>query len=65
MGLIGSRLSVPVVPVRLVGVDRVLHKTWKFPRPGRVRVVFGEPLTLEGEDYAALARKVEAVVRSG
>ena len=64
VGMIGSRLDVPVVPVRLDGVDRVLHRTWKFPRPGRVRVAFGSPLRLRGEDYAALAAQVEASVRA-
>ena len=40
VGMIASRLDVPVVPVRLEGLDRVLHHTWKFPTrgPARVRV---------------------------
>jgi long-chain acyl-CoA synthetase len=63
IGMIGARLDVPVVPVRLEGLERVLHKTWSFPRPGRVRVIFGAPLQLEGDDYAALAGRVEAAVR--
>ncbi len=63
IGMIASRLAVPVVPVRLEGLDRVLHKSWRFPRPGRVRVVFGAPLRLGGEDYAELARTVERAVR--
>jgi hypothetical protein len=33
-------------------------------RPGRVRVAFGRPLTLEGDDYEALARRVEDAVRA-
>jgi hypothetical protein len=32
--------------------------------PGPVRVAFGAPLRLTGDDYAALARKVEDAVRS-
>ena len=63
IGMIGSRLDVPVVPVRLEGLDRVLHRSMKMARPGRVRVAFGEPVVLEGEDYANLARRVEAAVR--
>jgi long-chain acyl-CoA synthetase len=63
VGMIGSRLDVPVVPVRLDGADRVLHPTWKMARPGRVRVAFGAPLRLRGDDYAALARQVEDAVR--
>jgi hypothetical protein len=41
----------------------VLHTKWKFPRPGRVRVAFGAPLRLRGDDYAALARQVEEAVK--
>ena len=62
--MIASRLDVPVVPVRLDGLDRVLHPTWHMARPGRVRVAFGAPLRLRGEDFAALARQVEEQVRS-
>jgi long-chain acyl-CoA synthetase len=63
VGMIAARLQVPVVPVRLEGVDRILHQQWKFPRRGRARVAFGRPMTLEGSDYARLARDVEASVR--
>src|SRR5581483_10015556 len=38
IGMIASRLDVPVVPVRIVGLDRVLHPSAKMARPGRVRV---------------------------
>src|SRR5262249_2856115 len=64
IGLIGSRLDVPVVPVRVEGVNEVLHMTWKMARPGKVRVAFGRPLRLRGEDFPALAHEVEAAVRS-
>ncbi|MFA5908624.1 MAG: AMP-binding protein [Vicinamibacterales bacterium] len=63
IGMIGARLDLPVVPVRLDGVDRVLHTSWKMARPGRVSVTFGKPLRLAGDDYAALARQVEQAVR--
>ena len=64
IGMIASRLDIPVVPVRLYGVNRVLHTQWKFPRPGRVRVAFGAPLRLRGDDYAALAQQVEDAVKA-
>jgi len=63
VGMLASRLHVPVIPVRLFGVDKILRKGWSFPRPGRVRVVFGKPLHLQGDDYAALSRQVENAVR--
>ena len=64
VGLLASRLHLPVVPVRLEGVDRVLHRTWRWPRRGHVTVTFGAPLVLEGDDYEALTRRVEAAVRA-
>jgi long-chain acyl-CoA synthetase len=63
IGMIASRLGVPVVPVRLEDFDKVLHPSWKMAKPGRVRIAFGKPLTLVGEDYQALAKQVEDAVR--
>ncbi len=64
VGMIASRLDAPVVPVRLEGVDRILHQRARFPTRGRARVAFGAPMTLKGNDYAALAAQVEAAVRA-
>jgi long-chain acyl-CoA synthetase len=63
IGMIGSRLDIPVVPVRIEGLDKVLHQKATMATPGPVRVAFGAPLRLAGDDYAALARKVEDAVR--
>jgi long-chain acyl-CoA synthetase len=64
VGMIGSRLGLPVVAVRLDGVDRVLPASSHMARRGPVRVRFGPPVTLRGDDYAGLARTVEAAVRN-
>ncbi|MCC7035380.1 MAG: AMP-binding protein [Acidobacteria bacterium] len=63
IGMIGARLRLPVVPVRLEGVNRILHPRWRMARPGRCAVTFGAPLHLSGEDYSELARQVEEAVR--
>jgi 1-acyl-sn-glycerol-3-phosphate acyltransferase len=63
IGMIGSRLGLPVVPVRIDGADRVLHTSWKWPKPGPVSVTFGAPIRLSGDNYADLARQVEHAVR--
>jgi long-chain acyl-CoA synthetase len=63
VGMAAPRLQVPVVPVRLEGLDRILHQKWKFPKRGTARVAFGRPMRLEGTDYADLARAVEEAVR--
>ena len=62
VGILGSKLRLSVVPIRLEGVERVLHHTWRWPRRGNVSVTFGAPLVLEGEDYVALARRVQEAV---
>ncbi len=63
VGMIAARLGVPVVPVRIFGLEKVLPPGWSMARPGRVRVAFGKPLHLSGEDYGALAKQVEDAVR--
>ena len=64
VGMLASKLGVPVVPVRLEGLEKVLHKSWKFPSPGPVSVSFGAPIRLEGDRYAELAGQVEQAVRN-
>jgi long-chain acyl-CoA synthetase len=64
IGMIGSRLDLPVIPVRLDGVHEILHTKWKMAKPGRVRVRFGAPMRLKGDDYGALAKEVERAVKS-
>jgi long-chain acyl-CoA synthetase len=63
VGMIASRLDLRVVPVRIEGLDRVLHTGWRWPVRGPVHVSFGAPLTLTGNDYAGLASEVERAVR--
>jgi long-chain acyl-CoA synthetase len=64
VGMMASRLGVPVVPVHLEGVDRVLHQKWKMAKPGPVTVTFGAPLQLSGDNYAELASQVEKAVQN-
>jgi long-chain acyl-CoA synthetase len=64
VGMIASKLDVPVVPVRLEGLDRILHPSWKFPKRGRARVVFGPPISLQGHDYASLSATIQSAVRA-
>jgi long-chain acyl-CoA synthetase len=63
IGMIGSRLDIQVMPIRIDHVDRLMPMGSSFVKPGRVRVAFGAPLRLRGDDYAALTAQVEAAVR--
>ena len=62
VGLIASRLHVPVVPVRIEGLDHVLSIRDNWPKRGPVRVTFGAPMRLEGGNYAQLAAQVRDAV---
>jgi long-chain acyl-CoA synthetase len=63
VGMMASRLNIKVVPVRITGLDHVLHRTARFPTPGRVTVRFGPAIELHGTDYAANAKTVEEAVK--
>lgn len=62
IGLLAAHLDIAVVPIRLRGVEKVLHRHALWPRPGRIEIAFGPPLHLKGENYAALAKHVEEAV---
>lgn len=64
IGLIAAKLGVPIVPIRLRGLDKILHRHEWWPRPGRVEIVIGPPLHLKGQEHAALAKQVEIAVRA-
>ena len=59
VGMLAARLGIPVIPVRLEGLEKVLHKSAKMATPGKARIAFGAPLKLEGQDYAALADQIK------
>jgi len=64
IGLIAARLGVPVVPIRLKGLEKVLHRHQRWPHPGHVELAFGAPILLKGQDYTAAAKEVEEAVRA-
>jgi long-chain acyl-CoA synthetase len=63
VGMIASHLHLPVIPIRIEGLDRVLHRDAWWPHRGPVRVKIGEPLDLRGDSFVSLGRIVEEAVR--
>jgi long-chain acyl-CoA synthetase len=63
VGMIASKLDLAVIPVRLEGLEKVLHQKARWPTRGPARVAFGAPLRLSGDNYEDLAAQVEAAVR--
>jgi 1-acyl-sn-glycerol-3-phosphate acyltransferase len=47
VGLIAAKSAAPVLPVRIFGMHRVYGRHLRFPRPYRVVVKIGHPLTFD------------------
>lgn len=64
VGLLATRLGIPVVPMRIDGLFELKHAGRRFARPGQIRVRIGKPvsfaLTEEASSIAAeLQKRVE------
>lgn len=64
VGLVALHLALPVIPIRLDGLDRVFPPKARLPRRGPVRVAFGAPLWPAGDDSAAFTARIEAAVHA-
>ena len=63
VAMLAAQARLPVVPVRIEGLERVLNRDARFPTRGPVRIAFGTPLLLDGADPAADTRRLEAAIR--
>jgi long-chain acyl-CoA synthetase len=64
VGLLASNLSIPVLPVRILGLFEVKRAGRRFAAPGKIRVRIGHPMKFEpgtdpGQIAAALQKAVE------
>lgn len=65
VGLLAVRLGVPVVPIYIEGLSRVLPKGSRIPRPNRVQVRLGQPLLFSPDtSYSFATAAIEEAVRS-
>jgi len=64
VGMIASRLGIPVVPVRVRGLYKVLHRKSRWPTVSQASCAFGAPIYLTGNDYGELAQQVRRAVES-
>ncbi len=64
VGIIAKELNIPVVPVSIKGTREMLAPGMKFPRPAKITVTFGRPISPEGLDYEGIVKKLyEEVVK--
>jgi 1-acyl-sn-glycerol-3-phosphate acyltransferase len=65
VGYLALHSGAPVVPVAMVGTDKILPPGHKVPRPGRIEIRIGKPLELtefRGQTGARQRRAVTDVV---
>jgi len=63
LGIIASELRVPVVPVHIADIRKVLPRDGRWPHRHQVTVTFGDPVMVTGQQQADLLQELEAAVR--
>ena len=62
IGWLALHSGVPVIPVAMIGTERILPPGHRFPRPGHIGIRIGEPMTFQAyRDAPAGARQRRAV----
>jgi len=63
IGLLATRLNLPIVPMRIDGLFPIKQKKKYFSRPGTVQVSIGEPVKFEStDDPEEIAKKLQGIV---
>jgi 1-acyl-sn-glycerol-3-phosphate acyltransferase len=66
VGMLAARAGVPVVPVYVSGSAQALPRGRRWPRPSRVTVAYGPPLTFVGAQgkarYQAISDEIMAAI---
>jgi 1-acyl-sn-glycerol-3-phosphate acyltransferase len=61
VGWLALHSGAPVIPVAMIGTERILPPGHRLPRPGKIGIRIGEPLTfeaLQGQGAGARQRRV-------
>lgn len=64
VGMLAIHLNLPVVPIRLEGLDYVLGREARWAARGPVHVTFGAPLVAGDDDSEAFTARIEAAVHA-
>ena len=62
LGIMVRELGIPVVPVKIEGLEKVFPRGALWPKRGRVTVTFGEPLRFRGESPGEIVEKAQKAV---
>jgi 1-acyl-sn-glycerol-3-phosphate acyltransferase len=62
IGYLALNSGAPVIPVAMIGTERILPPGHRIPRPGKIEIRIGEPITFDQfRDQPAGARQRRAV----
>lgn len=65
IGLLATRLNLPVIPMRIDGLFGLKQKKQRFAKAGTVQVRIGESVRFESSDEAEeIARKLQGIVQN-
>lgn len=62
LGIMAEQLDLPLVPLRIKGLEHVLPRGAVWPRRGVVTVVIGEPLKFRGERPEEIVRQMRTAI---
>ncbi|WP_243375328.1 AMP-binding protein [Geotalea sp. SG265] len=62
LGIMVKELDIPVVPVKIEGIEKVLPRGANWPKRGRVTVTFGSPLYLSREEPDTIVEMARGAV---
>ncbi|RME11153.1 MAG: 1-acyl-sn-glycerol-3-phosphate acyltransferase, partial [Aquificota bacterium] len=60
--ILSKELGVPVLPVALIGTYESMSIYNRFPRPRKIRVVFGKPVSPEGKSYEEIVTETRNTI---
>jgi long-chain acyl-CoA synthetase len=64
IGVMATRMRVPVVPVKLEGIFEIMPVGRFFPKRGPVTVKFGKPMYFKYQKYSEIAEKIKKTIES-
>jgi long-chain acyl-CoA synthetase len=56
LGLMVKEFQVPVVPIRILGMEKILPRGARIPKKGKCQVVFGKPIEFTTESPSEILR---------
>jgi long-chain acyl-CoA synthetase len=62
LGIMVKELCIPVVPIRICGMEKVFPRGARWPKRGKVTVIFGKPLYFTQESPAEIVEIARAAI---